>query len=385
MVNQGTRSALRHVPVEEWLVDVIRLGAAGQAEGVRQLGKRLLRSTVDGVADVPAFRAALTAALSQGVSERTPGGTGVRRVLPSQIPTDSESGLALAELDQPLLAEPILPDSAMAVVQRFIEERRRASELTAAGLTPSSRLLIVGPPGTGKTMTARYIAAQLDLPILAVDLSSVMSSYLGRTGQNLRMSLEYARSVECVLLLDEFDALAKRRDDDSDIGELKRLVNVLLLELERWPWQGVLIAASNHPELLDRAVARRFDAILDLQVPSPDGREQLITNAAANLGAQLAPQWKRITTQATAGWSGSDLVRLLDQAARTAALGTATFEDALAEALKPHLATAATERGLRDELCRIASTKWGLSRRGIAQLLGISHPTVARALASAER
>ena len=107
-------------------------------------------------------------------------------------------------------------------------------------------------------------------PLLILDLSAVMSSYLGRTGSNLRHVLDYAKSLDCVLLLDELDAIAKRRDDSSEIGKLKRLVTVLLQQLDDWPSAGLLIAATNHTDLLDHAVWCRFEELVKFGIPQQD-------------------------------------------------------------------------------------------------------------------
>lgn len=134
-------------------------------------------------------------------------------------------------------------------------------------------MVFTGPPGVGKTLAARWLAVQLHRPLLILDLASVMSSFLGRTGSNLRNVMDYAKSVECVLLLDEFDAIAKRRDDNGEIGELKRLVTVLLQEIDDWPVGGLLVAATNHGSLLDPAAWRRFEVQIDFPLPN---REQAI-------------------------------------------------------------------------------------------------------------
>ena len=120
----------------------------------------------------------------------------------------------------------------------------------------------------GKTLAARWIAKKLNRPLIVLDLWAVMSSFLGRTGNNIRNVLDYAKGLDCVLLLDEFDAIAKRRDDAVEIGELKRLVTVLLQEIDEWPSSGLLLAATNHPDLLDPAVWRRFELIVEFPMPT---------------------------------------------------------------------------------------------------------------------
>ncbi len=117
---------------------------------------------------------------------------------------------------------------------------------------------------------------------MVLDLSAVMSSFLGRTGNNLRVVLDYAKASHGVLLLDEFDAIAKRRDDTVEVGELKRLVTVLLQEIDVWPSDGLLIAATNHQELLDPAVWRRFDAVIRFSLPSRTEMEEGVRRFVAD-------------------------------------------------------------------------------------------------------
>jgi len=140
--------------------------------------------------------------------------------------------------------------------------------LHSNNLKPVSSIIFQGPPGVGKSLTAKWLAKKLKLPLYILDLSSVMSSYMGQTGNNLRLVLDFAKSNPCVLFLDEIDAIAKKRGDNSDVGELKRLVTVLLQEIENWPDTGMLIAATNHHELLDPALWRRFDLDLNFGLPS---------------------------------------------------------------------------------------------------------------------
>lgn len=374
---QGTRAQSANA-LEKALLDIVRVGATGDSGGVRQLANRLLRNPPAEVSDATRFRTGLASALASAIA-KTPVVNALRGVNAAEIPVDRESGFALAMVDAEPVEEPILAEEASERIAAFVTERERAAELRAHGLTPSRSVLLIGPPGTGKTMSARYIASRLGLPLLTVDLASVMSSYLGKTGQNLREAIEYGKTHRCALLLDEFDALAKRRDDVSDIGELKRLVNVLLLELERWPPEGVLVSASNHPELLDRAVARRFEQIIELPLPGEDERRRLITRA---IGDRPPEEWLTVVTWATEGWSPSDIVRLLRDAARRAVLEKSTVETVLSGFLRERLASAAGANGdRRAAISRFAREQWDMSNREIARLLGTSHPTVGRLLA----
>ena len=164
------------------------------------------------------------------------------------IPVDIDTRLQLARPEYPveLDIEPVWTDSIRQKLEQIIFERHQEKDLYAAGLHPTRTALFTGPPGVGKTLAARWIAKKLDRPLIVLELSAVMSSFLGRTGSNIRNIFDYAKGVNCVLLLDELDAVAKRRDDAVEIGELKRLVTVLLQGIDDWPPTGILLAATNH-------------------------------------------------------------------------------------------------------------------------------------------
>ncbi len=152
----------------------------------------------------------------------------------------------------------------------LIEEQGRAEVLRAHGLEPRHRVLLVGPPGNGKTSLAESLAFELALPLFSVRYDAVVTSYLGETAQRLRRLFDYVRTEPCVLFFDEFDALGKERGDLHETGEIKRVVTTLLLQLDDLPSYCVLVAATNHPELLDRATWRRFEIKLELGEPTDD-------------------------------------------------------------------------------------------------------------------
>ena len=155
-----------------------------------------------------------------------------------------------------------------AQIRDLIDEQQRADVLRANSLDPRHRVMLAGPPGNGKTTLAEAIAFSLGVPFLTIRYDAVIDSYLGETAARLRRVFDFARATPCVLFLDEFDALGKERGDVHETGEIKRVVSSLLLQMDDLPSYTVIVCASNHPELLDRAVWRRFQ--LRLELPMPD-------------------------------------------------------------------------------------------------------------------
>jgi SpoVK/Ycf46/Vps4 family AAA+-type ATPase len=297
-------------------------------------------------------------------------------------PVDLETKMPLLRVDDGGdVAEPILNEPERTAIETFVQQRLSMDELMLAGLNPPRSLLLLGPPGVGKTLTARHIARRLGLPLIDVELTAVVSSFLGKTGQNLRQLLDYARAEPSVLLLDEFDALAKRRDDQSDVGELKRLVNVLLLELERWPVESVLVAATNHPQLLDPAAARRFDFLVSVELPTFETRCAILQQALDGFGCSVDPAVVRACALPLEGETGAGLCSLAERAARAAVMGDADIGTTLVKAAISHLGRPEDLKSeARVAFCGLASHVLGMSNREIAKVIGATHPTVARLL-----
>ncbi|QCS47645.1 AAA family ATPase [Enterococcus faecium] len=193
------------------------------------------------------------------------------------LPKDEDSSLNLVSIEkiENFDSKIFLSKQYERIIEDFLNDRLHSKELLKHGILPANSLLLSGPPGVGKTFLAKYISFKTGLPLITLDLASTISSYLGKTGKNIKGIIDYAQNQPSILLLDEFDALAKRRDESGDLGELKRIVNVLLKELENWPSNCIVIAATNHPELLDDAIWRRFSTKIQMDLPSKAERYSL--------------------------------------------------------------------------------------------------------------
>lgn len=359
--------------IKDILVHTARLGLAERGQDVQSYIRRALKK-------IRSSDEELASRLGALLSEQSPSRGVTRDAGPSLLPVDSDSRLALLRREFPveLEVDPILPVDAGSHLHQIVSERQKLPELLSSGLTPTRSVLFSGPPGVGKTMSARWIAHTLQLPLLTLDLATVMSSFLGKTGSNIRSVLDYAKGVECVLLLDELDAIAKKRDDQGDVGELKRLVTVLLQEIDHWPSSSLLVAATNHADLLDPAIWRRFDDVIFFTLPDRHLRTRMIELAFGRDVSSIEGLLP-ILTELWDGQSNSDILRTVNWVRRRAALGDIQLQEALLESTGRHFkALPAPER--KKAATRLA--KLNIADRKISAATGVSRDTLRKYRAS---
>ena len=363
--------------IEDDFANLARLAASDSHEDTRLLLARLIRKYRQ-------QRPELAARLDQSLKAsqtRSAGNSILRRGAPAMepneapLPIDGDSRLALIRVfdDRAGLAPPILPGGVHDAIGAIIRERQERERLAARGISPTRSAILVGPPGVGKTLSARWIASALGKPLWVLDLTAVMSSLLGKTGNNLRAALDHAKKHAAVLLLDEIDAIAKRRSDESDIGELKRLVTVMLQEVDQWPDSGLLLAATNHPELVDPALWRRFDMVLKFDAPDASAIAVAIQRFLGD-DLKLFESWVDVLAAGLQGQSLSDVERSINALRRGHALQTAPLEQLIGSALgqRQEALSKAERLNLAIELAKAGQH----THMQISQMTGVARDTI---------
>ena len=243
------------------------------------------------------------------------------------VPVDSESRTTLADVIYPdsNKTSVILSRSNAEKVDSFILSYQNADKLNSLGIGVSNTLLLYGPPGCGKTKCAYLIAKKLNLPLVIARLDSLISSYLGTTAKNIRTLFEFSQKMPCVLFLDEFDAIAKARDDSNELGELKRVVNSLLQNVDAMSSDSLLLAATNHEQLLDSAVWRRFDYKLEIELPDANAIVEMI-DLFTNGSIEFSVKEKRELATAFSGLSGANIEEIIKKAFRNAIVHEKVFD-----------------------------------------------------------
>jgi SpoVK/Ycf46/Vps4 family AAA+-type ATPase len=244
--------------------------------------------------------------------------SGSRSPVPLAQPRGELAGLLGVTYPKARLADMILATDIREHLDRVILEQRQRDKLEARGLTPRRKLLLVGPPGTGKTYSARALAGELHLPLFTVVLDALITKFMGETAAKLRLVFDAAARTRGVYFFDEFDALGGERANPNDVGEARRTLNSFLQFIEQDESESLLVAATNHSTLLDRALFRRFDDIIEFSMPDDD----LVLETLRARLAMLAPpslDWKAVVKLAH-GLSYADIVRACDDAAKDAVL-----------------------------------------------------------------
>ena len=238
------------------------------------------------------------------------------------------------------LGDMALPEALLDRLNRVLLEHRQQKKLREHGLTPRRKLLFVGPPGTGKTMTASALAGELHLPLFTIMLEGLITKFMGETASKLRAVFEAIRQTQGVYLFDEFDALGAHRSQTNDVGEIRRVLNSFLQLLEKDSSQSLIVAATNHPEMLDRALFRRFDDVLEYELPAAEVVQQVLQRKLAMFQASDV-EWSQVLPEAS-GLSHSDLARASEEAAKKAVLrgSTRITTEALLAAIQERKAAA---------------------------------------------
>lgn len=270
------------------------------------------------------------AAKAKEPAMRRPGGP-----VPLVQPKGELASLLNARYPDARLPDMILLEALRARLERVLSEQRQQQSLRDHGLQPRRKLLLVGPPGSGKTMTAAVLAGELHLPLFTIVLDGLITKFMGETAAKLRLVFDAMQATRGVYLFDEFDAIGARRGERQDVGEIRRVLNSFLQFLEQDESHGLIVAATNHPELLDKALFRRFDDVIEYSVPDAALAEALL-RARLDRFDTRGLAWREAAEQ-TSGLSQAEIVRAADDAAKSVLLRSAkriTSEaliDALAE------------------------------------------------------
>jgi SpoVK/Ycf46/Vps4 family AAA+-type ATPase len=227
---------------------------------------------------------------------------------------DSEMDLYDWVIPQKSLNDVVVSNHIGELMEQILAENKKKDKLKMLRLNSTNRILLCGPPGCGKTSLAYAFASELNRPLVYVRLDSLISSYLGQTGSNIRKVFDTVKNSEAILFLDEFDAIAKRRDDNNELGELKRVVTTLLQNMDLIGRDTFIIAATNHDHLLDEAIWRRFDQVLYINLPDEEQRLALLKMHLERFPTNRI-QWSNLV-RATAGLSCAVIEELCNKTAK---------------------------------------------------------------------
>ncbi len=269
--------------------------------------------------------------------------------VPISRPRGELQNLIVATYPKARFEDVVLRPELRARLDRLVHQQRQRDRLREFNQTPSTRLLLVGPPGSGKTLTASALAGELHLPLFTIRLDTVITRFMGETAAKLRLIFDQIASARGVYLFDELDAIGGRRTAENDVGEMRRVLSSFLQFLEeRNSTDSIVVAATNHPELLDRALFRRFDDILEYALPDPEAIQRLLaTRLNAFRPNRIA--WAKVI-EAASGLSQADLARAADEVIKNTILGDqqTVATDEIVSALRERRAVRETVAGITD-------------------------------------
>lgn len=238
------------------------------------------------------------------------------KAIPISKPRGELANLLSVSYPKARMSDMVLNTELAQQLERIIREQRHADELLSHGLSPRRKLLLVGPPGTGKTMTASVLAAELGLPLFQVRLDGLITKFMGETAAKLRQIFESTHQSRGVYFFDEFDAIGSQRGLANDVGEVRRILNSFLQMIEQDDSHSLIIGATNHPDILDTALFRRFDDLLHYELPDETHIASVLKSRLARMSVKNT-SWKRLASKAI-GLSYAELTRAADEVMKTA-------------------------------------------------------------------
>jgi SpoVK/Ycf46/Vps4 family AAA+-type ATPase len=237
---------------------------------------------------------------------------GMPRPVPIAQPKGELAGLLTVSYPKQRLSDLVLPEHSRRRLVRILQEQRFASRIRSHGLYPRRKILFVGPPGTGKTLSAAVLAGELSLPLFVVRLERLITKFMGETAAKLRLIFDNISQVRGVYLFDEFDSIGSQRGIRNEVGEIRRVLNSFLQFIEADDSHSLILAATNHPDILDHALFRRFDDVIEYTLPSRELTVQILQNKLGSIQKEWR-SWARVAAQAH-GMSYADISRAAEDA-----------------------------------------------------------------------
>lgn len=259
-----------------------------------------------------------------------------------EVPSDEDNGFRLLHIDTQYhnFDDLIVADDVREKLTNIVLENKFAKQLLASGFKPEKKILFYGPPGTGKTLSARILSNEIGYPFAYVNFDSVISSLLGQTATNLRKIFDFIDAGKFVVLFDEFDMVGKKRDDPHEHGEIKRVVNNFMQMLDRYDGASIILAATNHQHLLDKAIWRRFDDIIYFDLPDGQRRKKLFAKYLRVMRRESGVNPDELADM-TCGYSAADIAQTCEKALKRSILDNNRI------VLQDHITWAIREQGRR--------------------------------------